>query len=118
MENFLLPAASNLARYSCQMATEETFYVIVEDNLIGGLQPAVLVSEGDSPFGYLLFASEREAQMEMADRMITKLGEFIDGERDFDDAVTLDGHVVEVVRRSDGKLVPLDQGMPPGFCGW
>jgi hypothetical protein len=96
----------------------ETFYVIVEDSLAGGLQPTVMVSEDDSPFEYLLFPSEREAQIEMADRMITKLQEFIDGERDFDDAVALDEHVLEVFRSGDGKIFPKEHTMPLGFTGW
>jgi hypothetical protein len=39
-------------------------------------------------------------------------------ERDFDDAVTLDEHVLEIVRRGDGKIFPKDQAMSPGFGGW
>jgi hypothetical protein len=96
----------------------ETFYMIVGESVVEGLQPTVMVSEGDSPFEPLLFPTEREAQMEMADRMMTKLEEFIDGERDFDDAVALDEHVLEVVRRADGKIFPKDHAMPPGFAGW
>jgi hypothetical protein len=54
----------------------------------------------------------------MADRMMTKLEEFIDGERDFEDAVALDEYVLEVVRRADGKIFPKDHVMPLGFGGW
>ena len=96
----------------------ETLYLIVGESVVEGLQPTVMVSEGDSPFEPLLFPTEREAQMEMADRMMSKLEEFIDGERDFDDAVALDEYVLEVVRRSDGKIFPKDHAMPPGFGGW
>jgi hypothetical protein len=92
--------------------------MIVGESVVEGLQPTVMVSEGDSPFEPLLFPTEREAQMEMADRMMSKLEEFIDGERDFDDAVALDEHVLEVVRRGDGKIFPKDHAMPPGFAGW
>jgi hypothetical protein len=56
--------------------------------------------------------------MEMADRMIAKLEEFIDGERDFDDAVALDESILELVRRGDGKIFPKNHEMPPGFAGW
>jgi hypothetical protein len=101
---------------ACRM--NETFYMIVGESVVEGLQPTVMVSEGDSPFEPLLFPTEREAQMEMADRMMTKLEEFIVGERDFDDAVALDEHVLEVVRRGDGKIFPKDHAMPPGFAGW
>ena len=101
---------------ACRM--NEAFYMIVGESVVEGLQPTVMVSEGDSPFEPLLFPTEREAQMEMADRMMSKLEEFIDGERDFDDAVALDEHVLEVVRRCDGKIFPKDYAMPPGFGGW
>ncbi len=77
-----------------------------------------MVSEGDSPFEHLLFLTEREAQMEMADRMMTKLEEFIDGERDFEDAVALDEHVLEVVRRDDGKILPKDHVLRLSFSEW
>lgn len=97
---------------------DETFYTIVGESVVDGLQPTVMVSEGDSPFEHLLFPTEREAQIEIADRMMTKLEEFIDGERDFDDAVALDEHVLEVVRRGDGKIFPNDHAMPLGFGGW
>lgn len=110
-------AVEERRRKKCAVMNE-TFYTVVGESVVGGLQPTAMVSEGDSPFEYLLFPTEREAQMEIADRMITKLEEFIDGARDFDDAVALDEHVLEVVRRGDGKIFPKDQAMPPGFAGW
>lgn len=100
----------------CRM--NEKFYIIVGESVVDGLQPTVMVSIGDSPFEHLLFPTEREAQMEIADRMMTKLEEFIDGDRDFDDAVALDEHVLEVGRSSDGKIFPKDHAMPLGFAGW
>lgn len=98
--------------------TTETFYIIVGESVLDGLQPTVMVSEGDMPFRHLLFSTEREAQMEIVDRMMTKLEEFISGERDFDDAVAVDEYVLEVVRREDWKLFPKDIAMPLGFDGW
>ena len=96
----------------------ESFHIIVGDSFSDGLQPTVMDSEGDSPFEHLLFSTEREAQIEIADRMMTKLEEFINGERDFDDALALDEYVLEVVRRDDGKIFPKDHVMPCGFSGW
>ena len=97
---------------------DKTFYIIVGESLIDGLQPSVMVSEGASPFKHLLFQTEREAQLELADRMMTKLEEFIDGERDFDDAVAVDEQVIEVLRCRDGKIFPKSHAMPSGFEGW
>lgn len=96
----------------------ESLFTIVGESVVEGLQPTVMVSEGDSPFELLMFPTERGAQIEIVDRMMTKLEEFIDGQRDFDDAVALDEHVIEVVRRDDGKIFPKDHTMPFGFSGW
>ena len=96
----------------------EIFHIIVGDSFSDGIQPMVMVSEGDSPFEHLLFSTEREAQIEIADRMMTKLEEFINGERDFDDAIAMDEHVLEVVRRDDGKIFPKDHVISSGFSGW
>jgi hypothetical protein len=52
-----------------------------------------------------VFSTEREAQLEIVDFMMTRLQEFIDGERDFDDAVTLEEYVVEVEVLPDGSIV-------------
>jgi hypothetical protein len=111
-----LAAVEKVAGEECLMS--DTFYTIVAESVVDGLQPTVMVSDGDSPFENLFFPTEREAQLEMADRMIAKLEEFIDGERDFDDAVALDESILELVRRGDGKIFPKNHEMPPGFAGW
>lgn len=111
-----LAAVERVAGEECLMS--DTFYTIVAESVVDGLQPTVMVSDGNSPFEHLFFPTEREAQMEMADRMIAKLEEFIDGERDFDDAVALDESILELVRRGDGKIFPKNHEMPPGFAGW
>ena len=41
-----------------------------------------------------VFPTELEAQREIADFMMTQLQQFLDGERDFDDAITVDEYVV------------------------
>jgi hypothetical protein len=52
-----------------------------------------------------VFATEVEAQREIADGVITRLQEFIDGERDFDDAMTVEEYVVPVHVCPDGSVV-------------
>ena len=49
-----------------------------------------------------VFPTEREAQLEIVDSMMIRLQQFIDGGRDFEDAVTLDEYVVEVEIPEDG----------------
>jgi hypothetical protein len=55
-----------------------------------------------------VFSTEREAQLEIVDFMMTRLQQFIDGERDFEDAVTLEEYVVEVDVLPDGSIVDAD----------
>ena len=55
-----------------------------------------------------VFETEVEAQREIADNAITRLDEFIRGERDFDDAMTVEEYVVPVDVYPDGSLVDED----------
>lgn len=68
--------------------------------------PVPLVRDGSGK--PVVFATEREAQLEIADAMMTRLQEFIDGDRDFDDAVTLEEYVVAVDVMPDGTIVDED----------
>ncbi len=52
-----------------------------------------------------VFSTEVEAQREIADFMMTRLQKFLDGERDFDDAVTAEEYTVEVEVLADGTVV-------------
>ncbi|MBN8460894.1 MAG: hypothetical protein J0M04_23945 [Verrucomicrobia bacterium] len=64
------------------------------DTVFEGPVPAVRENSADdaagSPGRVCAFATEREAQVEIGENMIVRLREFLDGERDFDDAVTLE----------------------------
>lgn len=51
-----------------------------------------------------VFSTEVEAQREIVDHMMTRLQEFLDGNRDFDDAVTLEEYVVPVSILADGTV--------------
>lgn len=52
-----------------------------------------------------VFKTEVEAQREIADFVITRLREFIDGHRDFEDAMTVEEYVVPVDVYPDGSVV-------------
>ena len=58
--------------------------------------------DGNVPF---VFGTREEAEREIADTMIDRLHEFIDGERDFDDATITEEYVVEVDVLPDGSVV-------------
>lgn len=76
-------------------------FCVFISTLLEGAGPAVRDAAG-RPF---VFATEVEAQREIADNMITRLQEFIDGERDFGDALTLEEYVVRVKVLPDGSVV-------------
>ena len=52
-----------------------------------------------------VFPTELEAQREIVDAMMIRLQQFLDGERDYDDAVTVEEYVVEVGVLLDGRIV-------------
>lgn len=51
-----------------------------------------------------VFSTELDAQREIADNMMTRLRQFLDGERDFDDAITVEEYVVPVTVLADGTI--------------
>jgi hypothetical protein len=57
--------------------------------------------EGDYP---LAFATEFEAQREIADNQLTRIQQFLDGERDFEDAIETDELVLPVSIWPDGSI--------------
>jgi hypothetical protein len=55
--------------------------------------------------GYIIFATELEAQREIVDNQMTRLQQFLDGEREYEDAITVEEYVVPVTLLSDGTIV-------------
>jgi hypothetical protein len=68
--------------------------------------PIPTVSDGDDK--YVVFETELAAQKEIADYMMTRLRQFLDGERDFDDAITVEEYVVPVTVHPDGTFTDED----------
>lgn len=75
--------------------------------LCEGSVPGVTELKDDDPASSVayVFSTEREAQLEIVDTMMNRLQQFIDGEREFEDAVTLEEYVVEVEVRADGLVM-------------
>ena len=67
--------------------------------------PVPLVSDEN---GYVVFETELEAQREIADYQMTRLQQFLDGEREFEDAIETEEYVVPVTVQPDGKIVDED----------
>ncbi len=83
-------------------------YCIFIHTLCQGHVPSVYESKaGDpvcAPESICVFDTELEAQREIADFMMTRLQEFMDGERDFEDATTLEEYVITVTVHLDGTI--------------
>lgn len=82
-------------------------YGIFIDTLCEGSVPNVKeIKDGDNADPAIcIYPTEREAQLEVVDYMMTRLQEFIDGERDFDDAVSLLEYVLEVEISDCGRIM-------------
>jgi hypothetical protein len=52
----------------------------------------------------IVFATELEAQREIADNQLIRIQQFLDGERDYDDAIATDEFVLAVDVRPDGRI--------------
>lgn len=75
--------------------------------------PTLTVRDGDGM--PCCFATEAEAQREIAEHMIMRLRQFLDGERDFHDAIRTEEYVVPVHVLIDGSVVDKD-GRHFGKC--
>ncbi len=64
--------------------------------------PVPLVSDDE---GYVVFDTELEAQKEIVDNQMTRLQQCLDGEREFDDAMTVEEYVVPVTVHAGGVIV-------------
>ena len=80
--------------------SEPAFCIYINTHCEGSV-PSVRDGKGKP----CVFKTELEAQREIADFIITRLQEFIDGERDFEDAMTVEEYVVPVDVYPDGSIV-------------
>jgi hypothetical protein len=76
-------------------------FCIFTNTLCQGTKPLLCDDDGK----YLVFETELDAQREIVDYQITRLIQFMDGDRDFEDAVTVDEFVIPVTVQADGLLV-------------
>ena len=79
----------------------QTGFCIYRDIAFEGPVPAVRNELGQA----FVFATEWEAQMEIAANMITRLLQFIEGERSFEDALVRDEYIVAVSVLDDGTVM-------------
>lgn len=56
----------------------------------------------------VVYATELDAQREIADDLMEHLRQFLDGEREFDDAITVDDTILPVDVWPDGSITTED----------
>ena len=64
--------------------------------------------ERDEKGFFVVHATLREAQREIADYTIERIQQFLEGERDYDDAMTVEEYVVAVQILPDGTILDED----------
>ena len=75
-------------------------FCIFLDTVCEGSVPAITDGAGK----IVVFESENEAQREIVDHAMIRLQQFLDGEREFDDAMTVEEYVVPVTILPDGTI--------------
>ena len=75
-------------------------YCIYTRTFFQGSIPTV----SDSDDKYVIFETELAAQREIADHAMIRIRQFLDGERDFSDAITIEEYVAPVDLHSDGSI--------------
>lgn len=75
-------------------------FAIFTETFCDGLTPAWHDERGLP----VIYATEREAQIEIAEMLVEHLKQFIAGERDFDDALTTDDFILPVEVWPDGTI--------------
>ncbi len=77
-------------------------FCIFINTLFEGAVPSVRGGDDDR---VVVFATRREAELEIVDFLQIRLQQFIDGERDFDDAITVEEYVVPVEVLPAGTVI-------------
>jgi len=81
-------------------------FAIFINTLFEGEVPLYRDGEGKPYF----YATREEAECEIVDDLMTRLQEYMEGERDFEDAITVEEYILPVERLADGSVVTEDGG--------
>ena len=63
--------------------------------------PVPVVSDEN---GYVVFETELAAQRDIVDNLLIHLQQFLDGEREYEDAITVEEYIVPVTVHADGTI--------------
>lgn len=98
-----LALANKSSQVYCRAMNQPAFCIYI-NTVCDGPVPSVRDGQGKP----CVFKAELEAQREIADNAITRLQEFIAGEREFEDAMTVEEYIVPVDVYPDGSIVDAD----------
>lgn len=82
----------------------ESAFCIYITTLCEGPVPSIRDGNGNP----IIFKTEVEAQQEIADNAMTRLQEFLEGDREYEDAITVEEYVVPVCVYPDTSIVDED----------
>lgn len=66
----------------------------------------------------VVYATREEAEREIAEYCIQRLQQYLAGEREFDDAITVEEYVVPVTAFPDGSITDQDGNVFPNAQWW
>lgn len=84
-----------------KLDVSENGFCIFIRTLCQGVVPSSF-DEGDRP---VFYREEIEARREIAEYTIERLQQFLRGERDFEDAITVEEYIAPVTRYADGTII-------------
>jgi hypothetical protein len=84
----------------CRRKTTRSAFAIFEDTLCQGMMPTWRDEHGV----IVTYATEREAQIEIAEMLLEQLRQFLAGERNFGDASTTGDFILPVEVWPDGTI--------------
>jgi hypothetical protein len=99
---------ANLARCICRIMSEPAFCIFI-NTVCEGRIPAWHDEKGLP----VVYPTLEAAQHEIADDVMEKLRQFLEGEREFEDAMTVEDYILPVDVLPDGSILDED-----GNCFW
>jgi len=82
----------------------ETGYAIFIDTIVKRCVPLVLDGSG-KPY---IYPTRIEAERDIVDTLMTRLEEFNEGQRDFEDAIHVEEYVLKIALLANGAIQTLD----------
>src|SRR5665213_903195 len=104
LASLVLPICPNLARCIRRIMNQPAFCIFI-DTVCEGRVPAW----HDEDLMPVVYPTVEAAQREIADDVMEHLRQFLVGERDFDDAMTVEDYILPVDVLPDGSILDEDE---------